>query len=355
MPRATRKLPLLAMTVFAGYVWPSLTMAQDAASVGADLAVKLNQSKMADVVGRALSGNTDAMLELATYYGPKAVFVVLAMVIGFLVASFIGRVIGGLVAKQVDLTLGRFLTKAVRNAIMFVVLLGMMSTYGVDVTSFAAVIAALGFAIGMALQGTLANFAAGIMLVVFRPFKVDDYIVVASTEGIVSEIDLFTTRLNTLDNRHVIIPNGEIFGNKMVNYSYNQFRRVDVNVGAEYAADLDATRVALSNAIREIPGAVANPAPQVYLNELGSSSVNWQVRVWCRPKEYWPVREKLTAAAKQALDAAGIGIPFPQMDVHLIGQVLAKSVQTNSAQPISRKPKQAPQISSGTFPRSRAA
>ena len=193
------------------------------------------------------------MLELATYYGPKAVFVVLAMVIGFLVASFIGRVIGGLVAKQVDLTLGRFLTKAVRNAIMFVVLLGMMSTYGVDVTSFAAVIAALGFAIGMALQGTLANFAAGIMLVVFRPFKVDDYIVVSSTEGIVSEMDLFTTRLNTLDNRHVIIPNGEIFGNKMVNYSYNQFRRVDVNVGAEYAADLDATRVALSNAIERYP------------------------------------------------------------------------------------------------------
>jgi small conductance mechanosensitive channel len=342
------------MTVVAGLLMQNQAMTQDAATVGADLATKLNQSKMANTVGRALTGETDAIIELATFYGPKAVFVVLAMVISFMIASFVGRVIGGLVSKQVDLTLGRFLTKAIRNAIMFVVLLGVMSTFGVDVTSFAAVIAALGFAIGMALQGTLANFAAGIMLVVFRPFKVDDYIVVASTEGIVSEIDLFTTRLNTLDNRHVIIPNGEIFGNKMVNYSYNQFRRVDVNVGAEYSADLDATRAALSKAVHSIPGAVTNPEPQVYLQELGSSSVNWQVRVWCRPKEYWPVRERLTAAAKQALDAAGIGIPFPQMDVHLIGQVLAKSVQQKPVQPASA-PEQRPRIARHTYPRSEAA
>ena len=169
----------------------------------------------------------------------KATLIVAVMFIAFIVASYIGRIVGGIVTKRVDKTLGKFLTKAIRNVVLLVVaMVALQATTGADLSAFAAIVAALGFAVGMALQGTLGNFAAGIMLLMFRPFKIDDYIVVADTQGTVEEIDLFTTRLNTLDNRHVIIPNGEIFGAKLENYTRNQLRRVDVNVGAAYSADL---------------------------------------------------------------------------------------------------------------------
>ena len=217
------------------------------------------------------------------------------------------------------------MTKVIRNGLMVLVLLGVLSYFEVDVTGVAAILAALGFAVGMALQGTLSNFAAGIMLLVFRPFKVGDYISVSGTEGTVEEIDLFTTRLNSADNRHLIVPNGEVFGNTLINYSHNEYRRVDVNVGTDYSADLRMTRAALEAAIANVPGAVIDPPTQVYLRELGASSVDWQLRVWCRPADYWGVREYVTAAAKESLDRQGIGIPYPQMDVHVVGKVLAKA------------------------------
>ena len=262
----------------------------------------------------------------------NATFMVAVLFIAYMIASYIGRVIGGMVTKRIDVTLGKFLTKAVRNIILLVVaMVVLQTTTGTDISAFAAILAAAGFAVGMALQGTLGNFAAGIMLLMFRPFKVDDYIVVADTQGTVEEIDLFTTRLNTLDNRHVIIPNGEIFGAKLENYTRNKVRRVDVNVGAAYSADLEVTRSALNRAVAEVvaditqSGQTGAPMPQVFLQSLGASSVDWQVRVWCSPEIYWTVHEKLVTAVKNQLDAANIGIPFPQMDVHVVGKVLAKA------------------------------
>ncbi|MEL7496673.1 MAG: mechanosensitive ion channel family protein [Planctomycetota bacterium] len=273
----------------------------------------------------------EAQAELAEMAG-NATYLLAMLFIGYLVASWLGRVIGNMVSKRVDLTLGKFLTKAVRNILLVVLaMIVLEQQYDINVTGFAAILAAAGFAVGMALQGTLGNFAAGVMLLVFRPFKVDDYIVVADTEGTVEEIDLFTTRLNSLDNRHVIVPNAEIFGAKLENYSRNPLRRVDVNVGAAYDADLDATRSALTAATHQVVASITSdakidaPTPQVYLMELGASSVDWQLRIWCHPVQYWDVREQLTAAAKCELDKAGIGIPFPQMDVHVVGKVLAKA------------------------------
>ncbi|MDB4766968.1 mechanosensitive ion channel family protein, partial [bacterium] len=258
-------------------------------------------------------------------YFAKAFLALAVAWISYIIASAVGRYVGGLVSRKVDLTLGKFLTKAVRNLLMIVVAMGVLSYFNVDVTGLAAVLAAVSFAIGMALQGTLGNFASGVMLLLFRPFKVDDYIVLSDTEGTVEEIDLFTTRINTLDNRHVIVPNGEIFGSKLENYTRNKLRRVDVNVGAAYSADLDRTREALERAVMSVPEGVTSPPPQVYLKELGGSSVDWQLRVWCEPVNYWDVRENLTAAAKQQLDLANIGIPFPQMDIHVIEQAKAAS------------------------------
>ena len=311
----------------------TLTSLATAGAVHADEAVKAAADASSQAATNfialckeALSGGPGSEAALKTLMGDyfaKAFLALAVAWISYIVASAIGRYVGNLVANKVDLTLGKFLTKAIRNIIMIVVAMGVMSYFGVDVTGLAAVFAAISFAIGMALQGTLGNFASGVMLLLFRPFKVDDYIVLSDTEGTVEEIDLFTTRINTLDNRHVIVPNGEIFGSKLENYTRNKLRRVDVNVGAAYSADLGKTREALERAVMSIPHGEISPPPQVYLMELGASSVDWQLRIWCTPENYWGVREDLTAAAKQQLDLANIGIPFPQMDIHVIEQAKA--------------------------------
>lgn len=276
----------------------------------------------------ALSGGEGSQTAFNELIGDYIAPAFLALAVGwisFIIASAIGRYVGGMVARKIDLTLGKFLTKAVRNLIMIVVAMGVLSYFDVDVTGLAAVLAAISFAVGMALQGTLGNFASGVMLLLFRPFKVDDFIVLADTQGTVEEIDLFTTRINTLDNRHVIVPNGEIFGSKLENYTRNELRRVDVAVGAAYSADLDETRQALERAVMSISESVVSPPPQVYLDSLGASSVDWQLRVWCKPADYWGVREQLTAAAKTQLDLANISIPFPQLDVNVVQQLVAQS------------------------------
>ena len=331
MLQATWKLRFgIQLTVFGMLGWISQTaFGQDPLLEEGDL--DEHATGIINTITAAIKGDAAAQNEMIALAG-KATFVLAMLFIAYMVASTIGRWVGGIVTKKVDVTLGKFLSKAIRNIIMLIVAMVALEQVGVDVTAFAAVLAAAGFAVGMALQGTLQNFAAGIMLLMFRPFKVDDFIVVAGTEGTVEEIDLFTTRLNALDNRHLIIPNGEIFGAKLENFTRNALRRVDVNVGAAYNADLDVTRNALerateavNNAFIRSAGNVDVPAPQVYLMELGASSVDWQLRVWCRPEDYWGVREALTGAAKESLDQSGISIPFPQMDVHVVGKVLAKA------------------------------
>ena len=285
---------------------------------------KAETASIVDLVKKAFNHEPEAIETLIKTKVVPALVLLAALVLTWTVASSIGRYVGGNVSKKVDLTLGKFLTKAVRNLIMVVVAIGVLGYFEIDVTSFAAVLAALGFAVGMALQGTLGNFASGVMLLLFRPFKVDDYVVFADTQGTVEEIDLFTTKINTLDNRHIIIPNSEIFGSKLENYSRNDLRRVDVNVGAAYSADLEWTRAALERAIEQTD-CVADPRGYVYLMELGASSVDWQLRAWCKNSDYWAVREQLVTNAKNEMDKAGIGIPYPQLDVHVGGKLLAKS------------------------------
>ncbi len=272
----------------------------------------------------AIKGNPDAMQKLLGQYLVPAILALMILMGGYMLSAFAGRITGQLVSSRVDLTLGKFVGRMTTNLLLLLTGLGVLGYFRVDVSCFAAILAAAGFAVGMAMQGTLANFAAGVMLLVFRPFKVDDFIKVAGIEGSVDEIDLFTTRLDTVDNRHIIIPNGQVFGAVIENYTRNQVRRVDVNVGVAYAADLRHTRQVLTNAIAVIPGAVTHPEPQVYLQELADSSVNWQLRVWCRPSNYWEVRQRVTMAAKESLESANISIPFPQLDLHVVSDVAAK-------------------------------
>jgi len=301
--------------------------ADEAVQAAADEAGKAANNFVA-LCKDAISGGPNAEESIRTLMGDYFAKAFLALAIAwvsYIIASAIGRYVGNIVAKKVDLTLGKFLTKAIRNLIMLVVAMGVLSYFGVNVAGLVTVFAAISFALGMALQGTLGNFASGVMLLLFRPFKIDDYIVLSDTEGTVEEIDLFTTRINTLDNRHVIVPNGEIFGSKLENYTRNKLRRVDVNVGAAYSADIGQTRTALERAVMSISDGETSPPPQVYLMKLGASSVDWQLRVWCKPVNYWAVREDLTVAAKQQLDLANIGIPFPQLDIHLIDKAQTAS------------------------------
>ena len=273
----------------------------------------LNQAS--DLFSRALKGDRGAQLTLASdYLSPIAIFIVV-MVLASWVGGYLSGIVSSVVSRRVDLTLGRFAGKFTKIA---VVLVALMAVLGPRVAAFASILAGLVFAIGMALQGTLGNFAAGIALLVFRPFKVGDYIIVDGESGVVEAIELFTTTINTLDNRHIIVPNDSVFGSKIENWSHNSELRVDVPVGVSYTANMSQTRQVLLNSLKDIEGAIPSRGAQVYLCELNSSSVDWSCRVWCPPADYLAVRERVMEAVKSGLDQNGISIPFPQLDLHVI-------------------------------------
>lgn len=256
----------------------------------------------------------------------KAALPYLLKALGALVVFWFGRMmigkitrgIGKLLEKRgIDPTVARFATNLANYALLAGLVLGILGYFGVDTTSFAALIAAMGLAIGMALEGTLGNFASGVMLLVFKPFKVNDFVNAGGTTGTIEEIGIFTTTFVTLDNQKVIVPNGKIFGDTITNVGAKPKRRVDIDVGCDYSADIDETRKVLESMYQHIPDMIQEPAPQVFLKGLGGSSVDWQIRVWCETENYWGVWEQTIRATKKVLDEAEIGIPFPQMDVHL--------------------------------------
>jgi len=256
--------------------------------------------------------------ELLVTYGLPAAGVLVLLIVAYIVSGWIGRLVRrALERARVEQTLSQFLGSMVRWVLMVLTLIACLGVFGVETTSFAAVIGAAGLAIGLAFQGSLSNLAAGIMLLIFRPFKVGDVVSVSGQLGKVNSIELFNTSLDTPDNRRVILPNGGVFGSTIENITFHPTRRVDVAVGVEYGADIDRTRAVLEAAASDVPGRLEEPASQVILLGLGDSSVDWQVRVWCNTADYWTVLDAATRAVKVALDHAGIGIPFPQMDVHL--------------------------------------
>ena len=169
----------------------------------------------------------------------------------------------------------------------------------------------------MGFQGTLGNLAAGFMLMVFRPFKVGDTVKIDGELGVVTEIELFSTFIDTFDNRRLIFANGKVFGNKIENLTFHKNRRVDVNVGVTYDADIDETRRVLTEAVDRVAGRLDDPAPAVVLLDMGDSSINWVVRCWAPTADFWTVKQALTREMKYALDQAGLEIPYPQMDVHV--------------------------------------
>lgn len=257
-------------------------------------------------------------LSLAADYLLSAVAFIVILVVGRYLAKWVRDLIrGGLDTPGVDRTLTKFAGNFAYYGIFLLALFAGLETVGVETASFVAVLAAASFAVGLALQGTLANFAAGIMLLIFRPFSVGDYVEIAGETGFVRDIQLFFTRLTTRDNRLVIIPNGDIFGATIENIFAHDEIRVDCDVGTDYPADIDETREVLLEAARQVDDRIEEKGEQAALVELGGSSINWQVRIWAAPDNYFRLKQELTRQVKYALDEADIGIPYPQMDVHL--------------------------------------
>lgn len=245
--------------------------------------------------------------------------VVLILVIAWIIAGWVAARIRnrGEKSKRLDTTLSLFFSNMARWAILALGVITAIGILGIPTASFAALIAAAGLAVGLALQGSLGNFASGVMLLIFRPFKVGDYINAAGTAGTVQEIQLFATILDTPDNRRLIVPNGEVFGSTIENVSFHETRRCDVAVGTDYGADLDEVRAVLKSAAEALPQKLADKDVAIVLQELGDSSIGWSVRAWVASADFWPARDELTRLVKKHLDDAKIGIPFPQMDVHM--------------------------------------
>jgi small conductance mechanosensitive channel len=261
--------------------------------------------------------DADAWMHIAEYYGLRALFVLVLMSLAWTASSWSSSAIRTALARvKFDETLSIFLAKLVRWSILLLVGMTCLSYFGVETTGFAAIIGAAGLAIGLAFQGTLSNFAAGAMLLIFRPYKVGDLVTVAGHLGKVCEIELFTTAIDTLDRRRIIIPNSSIYGSVIENATFHAVRRVDVPVGVAYSADIDQTRAALERALRSVPDVVVDPAPEAALLELGASSVNWSVRGYAPRDKFGVVKQALIRAVKIELDRDGIGIPFPQLDIH---------------------------------------
>ncbi len=254
----------------------------------------------------------------AVEWGLKVLGALIVLVITWIIAAWIRSVIiRSLSRPRVDQTFGRFAGNLARWMVIAMGLIACLGVFGVNTTSLAAMVGAAGLAIGLALQGSLSNLAAGIMLLVLRPFKVGDLIQVSSVLGTVYEIELFTLKINAPDGRRIIIPNSQVFSSVIENFTHNGRRRVDVAVGTDYAADISQTRTALARAIGSVPNVLTDPASEVALNELGGSSVNWRVSAWCVPENFGSVKQAAIEAIKRELENAGINIPFPQMDIRL--------------------------------------
>ncbi|MEK9743916.1 MAG: mechanosensitive ion channel domain-containing protein [Gammaproteobacteria bacterium] len=267
-----------------------------------------------------ISKNWEAILALGTEYGFDLLAGAATLIFGWWLAGRARKlVLKGLNrVPAVDETLRPFFASIVRYAIIAITLVAVLARLGIQTTSIIAVLGAAGLAIGLALQGTLQNIAAGIMLLILRPFKVGDYIDAGGTAGTVDEIGLFTTDMTTFDGIYLSVPNSALWNTSILNYTRLPTRRLDIPVGIAYEDDVEKALSLLLEKLRTDARVLADPEPQVMVTALGESSVDLNLRCWSLREDFWALRFDLNKNAKLWLDSAGISIPFPQRDVHLI-------------------------------------
>ena len=250
--------------------------------------------------------------DLIIEYSPNVITAIVMLVVGLFVISLINKMVDKLMKRQkVEQTLQKFLSNLLSWTLKVLLFVMVASNLGVETTSFAAIIGAAGLAIGLALQGSLSNFAGGALIMIFKPIKVGDLIEAQGELGVVKEIQIFTTLLNTPTNKLVIIPNGALSNGNITNYSAEGKLRVDLTIGVSYDADIKETKEVLMNVLTSNPKVLQDPAPTVNVSELADSSVNFAVRPWSSVADYWDVYFGITEECKLALDKAGIEIPYP--------------------------------------------
>lgn len=263
----------------------------------------------------------ESIVERAGGYIPQFLLAVLTLIIGFWVIKLIVKAIGRLMEKRdVNETLQPFLRGIISFALKAGLIIAVMGMVGIEMTSFIALLGAIGLAIGMALSGTLQNFAGGVMILLFKPFKAGDFIEAQGYMGTVREIQIFNTYLKTPDNKTIIIPNAPLSTGTMVNFSTEPQRRVDFSFGIGYNDDIDKAKEVLKKLIGEESRILKEPEPFIAVSELADSSVNFAVRTWVNAADYWGVFFDMTERVKKAFDKEGISIPYPQSDIHVFNE-----------------------------------
>jgi small conductance mechanosensitive channel len=251
-------------------------------------------------------------------YGPDVLGLIAILVIGRMAAKFVTSIVRkGLGKADVDPTLIGFTSNLLYVGLMALVVISALGQLGVNTTSFAAIIGAAGLAIGFALQGSLGNFAAGVMLIIFRPFKAGDYVEAGGVAGVIQDVQIFATIICTTDNKEITVPNGSITSGSIVNYSTMPTRRVDMVFGIGYDDDIKQAKQILEDVVSADQRVLADPPPTIAVSELADSSVNFVVRPWVNSGDYWPVLFAITENVKLEFDKQGVSIPFPQTDVHV--------------------------------------
>ena len=261
------------------------------------------------------------LMVFVTMYGLKIIGAILILIIGRIAAGIGRKIVTKTLEKsKTDPAVTSFVGSLIYFLILTFAILAALAKFGIQTASFVAVLGAAGFAIGFALQGSLANFAAGVLILVLRPFKIGDYIDSAGVAGTVKDIQLFTTVLATPDNIKIMVPNGKIFGDVIKNISAYDTRRVDLVIGIGYTSDIQKAYDIMMNLIKEDSRILSDPATQIAVSELADSSVNFVLRPWVKKEDYWNVKFDLTRKIKETFDENGIEIPFPQQAIHMISQ-----------------------------------
>jgi small conductance mechanosensitive channel len=272
-------------------------------------------------MGTNLGNVLDTLTIWVTQYSVKLLAAILIFIVGRWISKRLSKLLGRLLEKNnVDVTLIRFAENLIYYALIVVVIIAAIGQLGINTTSFLTIVGAAGLAIGLALKDSLSNFAAGVMLILFRPFRVGDYVGAGGVNGTVKGITMFNTVLHTPDNQVIIVPNGMITSNVITNVTANDTRRVDLVIGISYDDEITKAKEILTGIINADKRVLSNPAPQIAVSELADSSVNLVVRPWVKSEDYWSVYFDLTEKIKTTFDKEGISIPYPQQDVHIIAE-----------------------------------
>lgn len=271
-----------------------------------------------DLQASLKSLDINTIIEMVGPFVFNLIYAIVIFVVGKWLAKSLAALVGRLMTRaKVDIALVGFVTAIVKIGITVFAIVAAIDKIGIKTTSFLAILGAAGLAIGMALQGTLSNFAAGVMLILFKPFSVGDFVEGGGVTGVVKEIQIFNTVLHTGDNRKIIVPNSKIGGETITNYTAIDRRRIDMVFGVSYDDDLKKAKQILLDVVLADPRVLKDPAPVVAVSELADSSVNIILRPWVKPSDYWGVHWDTTEKVKEELEAAGLSIPYPQRDIHM--------------------------------------